>query len=166
MGFLTMSPLQIVSRISRALTMLICLVHSTGCNQLSQPGSPINGQGHTKNESSAEEKNTSGHQTVETVTEPVITEVGKRAQNYKGETGLVVTPIRALMRTEEKVIFEIQIPHAMQLYKALQGNAPRTEEEFMQHIIGANKIHLPELPAGHKYEYDPEGEQLMVRRNP
>ena len=127
MGFLTMSPLQIVSRISRALTMLICLVHSTGCDQLSQPGSPINGQGHTKNESSAVEINTSGHQTVETVTEPVITEVGKRAQNYKGETGLVVTPIRALMRTEEKVIFEIQIPHAMQLYKALQCNAPRTE---------------------------------------
>jgi len=50
----------------------------------------------------------------------------------------------------------------MRLYKAMNGHAPKTHEEFMEKIIKENRIQLPELPPGHRYRYYPEQEELMV----
>jgi hypothetical protein len=52
----------------------------------------------------------------------------------------------------------------MSLYKASEGHAPRTHQEFMDKIIKLNNLKLPELPAGHRYAYDPSTEKLMVER--
>ncbi len=87
--------------------------------------------------------------------------VGVRGQGY--EPGFITTPIRAYFRVRERVAFDVQIPHAMQLYKATNGQAPQSHEQFMQDIIQANSIRLPELPPGEQYIYDPATEQLMVR---
>jgi len=76
----------------------------------------------------------------------------------------IITPARVYFRTRERIAFEIQIPHALQLYKAMNGHAPRNQEEFMQQIIKANHINLPKLRAGERYIYDPKTEQLMVER--
>ena len=76
----------------------------------------------------------------------------------------IVAPARALFRTEQRVVFEIQIPHAMQLYEATNGKRPATHAEFMEQIIQANQIVLPELPAGQRYVYDPETGELMVEK--
>jgi len=81
--------------------------------------------------------------------------------NY--EPGLITTPISAYFRTKERIVFDIAIPHALQLYEALEGHAPKSHEEFMEKIIKFNMIELPELPQGHEYVYDPEAKQLMVR---
>ena len=81
--------------------------------------------------------------------------------NY--EPGLITTPISAYFRTKERIVFDIAIPHALQLYEALEGHAPKSHEEFMEKIIKFNMIELPELPHGHEYVYDPEAKQLMVR---
>ena len=50
----------------------------------------------------------------------------------------------------------------MKLFKASEDRAPKSHEEFMEKIIKANNIHLPELPDGQRYQYDPKTEQLMV----
>ena len=52
----------------------------------------------------------------------------------------------------------------MALFKATEGRAPKTHEEFMERIIKAGTIKLPELPEGHRYRYDPQTEQLMVEQ--
>lgn len=87
--------------------------------------------------------------------------VGKKGHGY-GNDPLTV-PLATLWRVKESVAFRIQIPQAMNLYKAQQGEAPKTHEEFMEKIIKANQIALPELPAGARYSYDPKkSEDLMV----
>ncbi len=76
----------------------------------------------------------------------------------------IVTPARALFRTQERVVFEIQIPHAVNLFEAANGRKPNSHDEFMQQIVEANNLKLPELPAGQRYVYDPTAGELMVER--
>jgi hypothetical protein len=86
--------------------------------------------------------------------------VGDKGRGYGA--GPIATPISTYFRVRERVAFDIQIPHSMNLYKASEGRAPKTHEEFMEKIIKANQIHLPTLPEGQHYQYDPKQEQLMV----
>lgn len=79
-------------------------------------------------------------------------------------SGPIVTPIAVYFSARERIPFEIELPKAMQLYKAMEGRAPATHEEFMEKVIKANMIKLPELPEGHHYKYDPKTEQLMVEK--
>ncbi len=75
--------------------------------------------------------------------------VGKQGQSLKNEAGvgrMVAQPAITLFAVKQRVVFEIQIPQAMQLYQAEKGNPPKTHEEFMTRIIQANNIKLPELP--------------------
>ncbi len=39
---------------------------------------------------------------------------------------------------------------------------PKSHEQFMQDIIKANQIKLPELPPDSKYKYDPATGELMI----
>ena len=95
-----------------------------------------------------------------TVQEKAGVGAGEKGRGYGG--GLVTTPVAAYFAARERVAFDIQIPHALDLYKAAEGHAPKTHEEFMRDIVEANQIRLPTLPAGHRYVYDPKSEQLMV----
>lgn len=90
--------------------------------------------------------------------------VGLKGRSLDEHEGIYVTPAKTFFTAKEKIQFEIEIPHALALYKALEGNAPKSHEEFMEKIIKANQIKLLELPPGHKYVYDPETEILMVER--
>lgn len=87
---------------------------------------------------------------------------GAKGRGYGG--GVVSEPLRQRWLLEQKIIYDIQIKHSLDLYKAEHGYAPRTHEEFMQKIIQAGQIQLPELPAGHTYVYNPETEQLEIIR--
>lgn len=88
--------------------------------------------------------------------------VGQKGRSLDGYQGAVVTPAKAYFAVREKAIFQIQIPHAMQLFKAESGAGPQSHTEFMDKIIKANGIQLPELPPGQIFEYRPETEELMV----
>jgi hypothetical protein len=89
---------------------------------------------------------------------------GAKGRDYGGP-GFVTTPVQEYFRTGERIAFEIQIPNAMKLYKAGHNDkGPKTQEEFMEVIIKENGVALPELPVGEEYFYDPESEQLMVRK--
>lgn len=98
-------------------------------------------------------------------TEQVVAEagVGKKGQSLEGESGVLVTPVKALFKVEQKLLFN-QITQAMNFYKATNGNFPKSQEDFDTHIVKANNLKLPELPAGQKYVYDPQRGELMVER--
>lgn len=89
---------------------------------------------------------------------------GKKGRSLDQHEGIIVTPAKTLFAAKEKIKFEIEIPHALNLFKAYEGFAPKSHEEFMEKIIKANMIQLPELPEGHKYVYDPMLETLMVEK--
>jgi hypothetical protein len=90
--------------------------------------------------------------------------VGLRGQSLNQHSGVLVEPAKAYFRIEQKVVFNIQIPEALKLFKALEGRNPRDQEEFMARIITENNIKLPTLPPGHKYVYNAELGELMVER--
>ena len=90
--------------------------------------------------------------------------VGKKGQGYGG--GFVSEPAKVYFKIRERTVFQIQVPQALNTYKALdpRGKGPKTTEDFMENVIKQNGIRLPELPSGQSYEYDPETEELNVRR--
>lgn len=87
--------------------------------------------------------------------------VGKKGRGYGG--GVVTEPIRAMFRTEQRLQL-MNMDQAMKMYKAEKGYLPKTHDVFMDKIIKANSIELPELPEGERYIYDPEKGELMVER--
>jgi hypothetical protein len=91
------------------------------------------------------------------------TGVGAKGRDYGG--GMITEPARQYWRVQERIIFDVQIPKALDLYKGLHDNkAPATHDEFMKEIIQENSIKLPKLPPGEKYIYDPEKAELFVER--
>ena len=79
------------------------------------------------------------------------------------ESRPIITPVGAFFSAAERVVFELQIPQAMKLYQAMhEDKKPATHEEFMREIIEKNSIKLLELPAGHRYVYDPKSGELLV----
>lgn len=85
--------------------------------------------------------------------------VGIRGDSLRNEEGIgkmIASPAVAYFNVREKVVFEIQIPQALNFYKALEGKLPKNHEEFMEKIIKAKSIPLPELKPGMKYRYRPD----------
>jgi len=76
--------------------------------------------------------------------------------------GILAYPAITFFKTKEKIVFEIQIPSALNLFEATNGRKPKSQEEYMREIIGANQIKLPELPEGMIYEYKPDVNELWV----
>jgi len=87
--------------------------------------------------------------------------VGKKGRNYGG--GVITEPIRQYFQVSQRIHF-MNMEHAMRLYKAEFGNLPKSHDEFMDKIIKANSIELPELPEGERYVYDPARGELMVEK--
>ena len=92
------------------------------------------------------------------VRERVAVGVGEKGRGYG--LGAVTTPVAAYFATKERIVFEIQLPESLKLYKAMNGHAPETEAEYMRDVVGP--IQLPVLPPGHHYKYDPAQETLVV----
>jgi hypothetical protein len=96
--------------------------------------------------------------------------VGKQGRSLDNETGIgkmVSAPVSAFFAVKERVAFDIQIPQALGLYRATEGRFPKSHEEFMEKIIKANQIKLPDLPAGMVYRFNPElGELWVDPQNP
>jgi len=100
----------------------------------------------------------------ETVRKPATVGVGKKGRGYGG--GPISTPIAAYFSTRQRIVFDIEIPPAMNAYRALNGYFPKSHEVFMKEIIKANSIRLPELPSGERYVYDAEKAKTMSTYDP
>jgi len=96
--------------------------------------------------------------------------VGKKGSGYGG--GIITEPISAYFKTRDRMAFGVQIPHGMKMFHALHNRYPKDMAEFKKAILDPAGIReLPELPAGHRYVFDPtqvdlaNGETgLMVER--
>ncbi|MDO5580646.1 MAG: hypothetical protein Q4G69_05895 [Planctomycetia bacterium] len=88
---------------------------------------------------------------------------GKFADSAEKPMSVVTVPLATYFKAQEMVVFRMQIPEAMKLYKAENGENPKTQDEFMQKIIKANQIVLPTLPAGDSYFYDPSDAILKIK---
>jgi hypothetical protein len=88
--------------------------------------------------------------------------VGKKGRGYGG--GIITAPVKARFTAEQNLVFNAQIPHALNLFQATNGRFPKDHDEFMKEIITANAIKLPELPEPDKYIYDPATHELMVQQ--
>jgi hypothetical protein len=105
-------------------------------------------------------------QPVAAQTERVVAEpgVGIQGRSLDKFDGIIVRPAKEYFSFREKAVFQIQIPHAMQLFQATEGRGPMSHEEFMEKIVGANQIALPQLPPDFRYVFDPQEQELMVER--
>jgi hypothetical protein len=90
-------------------------------------------------------------------------EFGVGAKGHDYGPGALTTPLSVHFTIQERIVFEVKIPKAMQLFKATENRAPKSQEEFMQKIVKDNDIALPELPFGDRYVYDPKAGELMVQ---
>lgn len=75
--------------------------------------------------------------------------------------GILTTPLSVYFRAQERLVFD-QVTHFLNIYKASNGRAPKSHEEFMSQVIKANMVKLPTLPPGDEYFYDPAKEELFV----
>ena len=76
----------------------------------------------------------------------------------------ILVPLGEYFTMRERVVFNIQVPEAVKLYKAEHDNkGPATHEDYMRDIIEANKIKLPALKnPTDEYQYDPESGELKI----
>lgn len=100
---------------------------------------------------------------------PAEVGVGLQGQSLQNETGvgkIIAGPAVTLFQTKQKVVFEIQVPQALELHRGLEGDYPKSHAEFMEKIIKANNINLPKLPEGQVYRYHPDDHTLWVEPKP
>lgn len=121
---------------------------STGSDSLPPPPPPAGSDSATTPEASKQPN----PNVKRTVARPGVTGKG---EGYG--SGPIATPVRAYFLTRERIVFDIQIATAMNTYKAINGHFPKSHEEFMEQIIKANQIRLPELSrSDERYVYLPE----------
>lgn len=87
--------------------------------------------------------------------------VGKASQN-RGDA-FFGTSLKAGVHIRETLELDINLKHALDLYKAEKGYFPRSEDDFWKYVK-QQQITLPKLPDGHRYVYDPDSGKLMVER--
>ena len=86
--------------------------------------------------------------------------VGKAGQGIEYQLG--TTAVKTYFVAREKTVFDMQVPHTLNLYRAEHGYGPRSHDEFMRDIIQAGQIELPTLPPGERYVWDPDKQELFV----
>lgn len=139
--------------------LLVGIVTSVGCDISSNTAKkPVTATGATGVAEPAPEQPKAAA-TTEPAKEPeVVREKATEAVKPKGQDyaeGIITTPIKAYFSAGQRITFEIQLPKAMQLYKATNGSPPKSQQEFDQ-FLADNLIELPELPPGSRYVYDPQ----------
>ncbi len=87
---------------------------------------------------------------------------GQKLQQHSDAQKIISGPANAYLQIKQKIPLEIEIPHALNLFKALEGRFPKSHEEFMEKIVAANNIQLPELPEGAVYRFNVEKGELWV----
>ncbi len=90
--------------------------------------------------------------------------VGIKGRSLDQYEGMVVTPVKAFFAAKERIAFEVQFPHAYNLYKASENSVPKDFEDLQAKVLQPNQIKLPLLPPGHKYVWDADKEELQVER--
>lgn len=122
--------------------------------QQGNPDEPKKEPGDAKTEPQA---NAAGDQT-----ELKKAEFGVGAKGHDYQPGALTTPLSVYFTIQERMVFEIKLPKAIQMFKAMENRFPKSQEEFMEKVVKENDIELPPLRDGDRYVYDPKAGELMV----
>ena len=152
----------------------VCLMLTTGCGldgpipSGPKPDAPVANKAAEPNDTAkhaADNQKTPEKTTTEvkpsTVREKAAVGMGEKGRGYGGD--MITMPVKTMWTAREKIVLD-HIRHALDLHKTSEGHAPKTHQEFMDRIIKENHLQLPTLPAGHRYVYDPDTDELMVER--
>lgn len=95
----------------------------------------------------------------------------ERAQGGQATTGKIASkdPIRLAGNAYVSIVGRsavLKIQHAVDLFRAQNDCYPSNTQEFLEQIIQANNIALPQLPYHQEYAYDPETHSLIVMEYP
>lgn len=147
------------------LALPICLVLAVGCEPppksvtttAAPPGPPVPPQ-----PAAAEPQLTAP----ETETVKAEAGVGIQGRSLDEHEGVVVTPVKAYFSAKERVFFDIEFPANYDRWIVLEDQPPQDFEELKSRFLDPLGLtaHLPKLPAGHKYVWDAQAQQLMVER--
>lgn len=85
----------------------------------------------------------------------------KRGKSLKGG-GALSTILRTKFVAEHRMN-DVQVTQALNLFWGIEGRYPKSHEEFMEKIIEANGLVLPELDGPYEYVYNPEDHELYKR---
>ncbi len=103
-------------------------------------------------------------------TENVKIEQGFTGKGQYGQGGgekpmdIITVPVGQLFAVRERM-FLMQLKHTEDLYKANNDNEmPKTHEEYMEKIIKEGMLKLPDLPPDQEYVYDPETQELKIKK--
>jgi hypothetical protein len=89
--------------------------------------------------------------------------VGIKGRSLDEYEGVVVTPVKAYFLGKERIFFDIEFPKNLQIHTQLEG-PPQSFAELKEKVIDAYQMKLPDLPAGHRYDFDVEKQELVVVR--
>ncbi len=138
------------SRFERAGIALLCFMVYVGCDALTKP---LPKQAATPPAAPA----------VGSVKAGVgVSKQGRSLDNQSDIQLMISYPAVKFFQAKERIVFEIQIPPAIQRFKAIEGRFPKSTDEFMNRVIKENLIALPELPQGRVYRFDSEKGELFV----
>ena len=92
--------------------------------------------------------------------------VGAKGRSLDEHEGLYVTPVKAYFAARERIFFEAEFPKNYQIYNAMTDDIPKDFEDLKAKVLdpyGLTKK-LPLLPQGHTYVWNPETQELGVKR--
>jgi hypothetical protein len=98
-------------------------------------------------------------------------DIGKFDPNAKQEVSQqkiqasdpITAPLAAYGPMVERISIT-EMDHAVRLFHASEGRYPKDYDEFMARIVAENRIKLPVLPFGGKYQYDEANHTLQIVR--
>ena len=91
-----------------------------------------------------------------------VVKAGAKLRDNSDAQKMITGAPGVLLDAGPNALFNIKIPHAIQLFKAPEGRVPKNHAEFMAKIIEPNNLTLPVLIDGLVYQFNPEKEELWV----
>ncbi len=91
-----------------------------------------------------------------------VVKAGAKLRDNSDAQKMITGKAGVLLDAPSNTLFNIKIPHAIQLFKAAEGRVPKNHAEFMAKIIEHNHLTLPVLIDGLVYQFNPEKEELWV----
>jgi hypothetical protein len=90
-------------------------------------------------------------------------EAGQNSPVKELGEGYVETPVKSYFYLQDRMVFDVQIPKQLQLYKADHNNRfPKDANEYYKYILDSGSIKLPEAPPGKVYVYNPKDGDLYL----
>lgn len=154
--------MRIVKALSCPLALSIMLFcASTGCNNNQDAAPTVVGNPNAANADPAAAQAAAPVLQAQRASSAVCKSGAKLRDNNDAQKMVTGAP-GVLLDFKSDSIFNLQIPPALQLFKASEGRFPKNHAEFMSKIIEANNLKLPELIDGLVYQFNPELGELWV----